>query len=85
MVVRLNIEKLYVVGEGARAIHLAAEHEGSWGGEAVFTATADEAYELLTADTRANDLVLVKSSNSAGLRFLGDRIAQPEPTAEATS
>jgi UDP-N-acetylmuramoyl-tripeptide--D-alanyl-D-alanine ligase len=76
MVVRLNIERLYVVGEGARAIHLAAEHEGSWGGEAVFVATADEAFELIAADTRPDDLILVKSSNSAGLRFLGDRIAE---------
>jgi UDP-N-acetylmuramoyl-tripeptide--D-alanyl-D-alanine ligase len=76
MVVRLNIEKLVVVGEGARALHLAANHEGSWDGEAVFVATADEAYDLIAADTREGDLILVKSSNSAGLRFLGDRIAE---------
>ena len=76
MVVRLNIEKLYVVGEGARAIHLAAEHEGSWGGEAVFVESADEAFDRVSADLRADDLILVKSSNSAGLRFLGDRIAE---------
>ncbi|GLK18803.1 UDP-N-acetylmuramoyl-tripeptide--D-alanyl-D-alanine ligase [Herbiconiux flava] len=76
MVVRLNIGKLFVVGEGARAIHLAAEHEGSWGGEAVFAADADEAYALIAAELRPDDLVLVKSSNSARLRFLGDRIAE---------
>ncbi|MGA1838589.1 UDP-N-acetylmuramoyl-tripeptide--D-alanyl-D-alanine ligase [Herbiconiux sp. 11R-BC] len=81
MVVRLNIKKLYVVGEGARALHLAAEHEGSWGSEAFFVETADEAYELVMADLRPNDLILVKSSNSAGLRFLGDRIAQSERVA----
>ena len=75
MVVRLNIKKLYVVGEGARAIHLAAEHEGSWGSEAFFVDTAEEAEALVLADLQANDLILVKSSNSAGLRFLGDRIA----------
>jgi UDP-N-acetylmuramoyl-tripeptide--D-alanyl-D-alanine ligase len=86
MIVRFNIQKLVVVGEGARAIHLAAEHEGSWGGEAVFVDTADEAFELIAADTRADDLILVKSSNSAGLRFLGDRIAQANSTtAEANS
>jgi UDP-N-acetylmuramoyl-tripeptide--D-alanyl-D-alanine ligase len=76
MVVRLNIKKLYVVGEGARAMHLAAEHEGSWGSEAFFAETADEAYDLVVSDLQANDLILVKSSNSAGLRFLGDRIAE---------
>ncbi len=83
MVVRFNIHRLIVVGEGARAIHLAAEHEGSWGGEAVFVETADEAYELIAADTRPNDLILVKSSNSAGLRFLGDRIAEANTIAGA--
>jgi len=76
MVVRLNIEKLFVVGEGARALHLAANHEGSWDGEAVFAADADEAFDLISRDIRADDLILVKSSNSAGLRFLGDRIAE---------
>lgn len=76
LVVRLNIAKLVVVGEGARAIHLAAEHEGSWGGEAVFVETADEAFELVAGDLQPGDLMLVKSSNSAGLRFLGDRLAE---------
>jgi UDP-N-acetylmuramoyl-tripeptide--D-alanyl-D-alanine ligase len=91
MIVRFNIHKLVVVGEGARAIHLAAEHEGSWGGEAIFVDTADEAFDLIAADTRADDLILVKSSNSAGLRFLGDRIAeansiaQPDQTGGAAS
>ncbi|MFB2598413.1 UDP-N-acetylmuramoyl-tripeptide--D-alanyl-D-alanine ligase [Herbiconiux sp. P17] len=85
MVVRFNIHRLIVVGEGARAIHLAAEHEGSWGGEAIFVETADDAYALIEADTRPNDLILVKSSNSAGLRFLGDRIAQANSTAPTDS
>lgn len=85
MVVRFNIHRLIVVGEGARAIHLAAEHEGSWGGEAIFVETADEAYALIEADTRPNDLILVKSSNSAGLRFLGDRIAAAHSLAEETA
>ncbi|AXH36208.1 UDP-N-acetylmuramoyl-tripeptide--D-alanyl-D-alanine ligase [Humibacter sp. BT305] len=76
LVVRLNIARLYVVGEGARALHLAANHEGSWDGEAVFAATADEAFDLIQADAREGDVILVKSSNSAGLRFLGDRLAE---------
>ena len=76
MVVRLNIAKLFVVGESARALHLAANHEGSWDGEAVFAATPDEAFDLIQADLRSGDVVLVKSSNSAGLRFLGDRLAE---------
>jgi UDP-N-acetylmuramoyl-tripeptide--D-alanyl-D-alanine ligase len=76
MIVRLGIEKLVVVGEGARALHLAATHEGSWDGESQFVQTADEAYDLLAPDLRSGDIVFVKSSNSAGLRFLGDRLGE---------
>lgn len=74
LVVRLNIQKLVVVGHGARHIHNAAGLEGSWDGESVLVATADEAYDLLRGELREGDVVLVKSSKSAGLRFLGDRL-----------
>jgi UDP-N-acetylmuramoyl-tripeptide--D-alanyl-D-alanine ligase len=40
----------------------------------VLVETNDEAYDLLKEQLRAGDVVLVKSSNAAGLRFLGDRI-----------
>jgi UDP-N-acetylmuramoyl-tripeptide--D-alanyl-D-alanine ligase len=74
LVVRLNIGQLVVVGEGARHIHAAAGLEGSWDGESVFVADLDAAYDLLREQLRAGDVVLVKSSKSAGLRFLGDRL-----------
>jgi UDP-N-acetylmuramoyl-tripeptide--D-alanyl-D-alanine ligase len=74
LVVRLNISQLVVVGERARHIHAAAGLEGSWDGESVFVADAEAAYDLLRGELRAGDVVLVKSSKSAGLRFLGDRL-----------
>jgi UDP-N-acetylmuramoyl-tripeptide--D-alanyl-D-alanine ligase len=74
LVVRLNIGKLVVVGHRARHIHNAAGLEGSWNGESVLVADPDAAYEFLQGELRAGDVVLVKSSNSAGLRFLGDRL-----------
>jgi UDP-N-acetylmuramoyl-tripeptide--D-alanyl-D-alanine ligase len=83
-VVRLNISRLVVVGREARSLYVSAIQEGSWGDECVFAETADEAYELLQAELRPGDLVLFKSSNSIGLRHLGDRIAlrrQAEGTA----
>lgn len=75
LVVRLNIDQLVVVGNAARHIHNAAGLEGSWDGESVLVATQDEAYDLLRGQLRQGDVVLVKSSNSAGLRQLGDRLA----------
>ncbi len=73
--VRLNISRLVVVGTEARAMHVGAVMEGSWGDESVFVPDADAAHELLEQELRPGDIVLVKSSNGAGLRFLGDRIA----------
>ncbi|MGV8897339.1 MAG: UDP-N-acetylmuramoyl-tripeptide--D-alanyl-D-alanine ligase [Rhodoglobus sp.] len=75
LVVRLNVKQLVVVGHNARHIHNAAGLEGSWDGESIFVETADEAYDVLRDKLRKGDVVLVKSSNSAGLRFLGDRLA----------
>ncbi|MBX3093184.1 MAG: UDP-N-acetylmuramoyl-tripeptide--D-alanyl-D-alanine ligase [Cryobacterium sp.] len=76
LAVRLNIELLVVVGHAARHIHNAAGLEGSWDGESMLVDTVDEAYDLLRGEIRAGDVVLVKSSNSAGLRFLGDRLVE---------
>lgn len=74
LAVRLNISQLVVIGDRARHIHAAAGLEGSWDGESLFVADADAAYDLLRGELRAGDVVLVKSSKSAGLRFLGDRL-----------
>lgn len=74
-VVRLNVDQLVVVGDGARRIHLAATQEGSWDGESVFAADLDDAYDVIRGLLQPGDVVLVKSSNSAGLRRLGDRLA----------
>lgn len=73
--VRFNISKLIVVGAGARAMHTGAVLEGSWGDEAIFVSNVEEAGEILDRELQPGDLVLVKSSNGAGLRHLGDRIA----------
>ncbi|MFS0867709.1 UDP-N-acetylmuramoyl-tripeptide--D-alanyl-D-alanine ligase [Microbacterium sp. 179-B 1A2 NHS] len=74
--VRLRYERIVVVGPDARRLYLAAISEGSWDGEAVFFASADEAFDYLQTELRDGDRVLVKSSNSAGLRFLGDRLGE---------
>jgi UDP-N-acetylmuramoyl-tripeptide--D-alanyl-D-alanine ligase len=76
LAVRLNVSQLVVVGEGAKRMHLSASLEGSWDGESRYAATMEEAEELLEDLVRDGDTVLVKSSNAAGLRLLGDRFAE---------
>jgi UDP-N-acetylmuramoyl-tripeptide--D-alanyl-D-alanine ligase len=76
LAVRLRIPRIVVIGAEARRMYIAAIAEGSWSDEAVFFADADQAYEYLMDELRDGDRVLVKSSNSAGLRFLGDRLGE---------
>ncbi|MDQ2697945.1 MAG: UDP-N-acetylmuramoyl-tripeptide--D-alanyl-D-alanine ligase [Actinomycetota bacterium] len=76
LAVRLGIQRIVIVGDAARRMYLEAIAQGSWDNEAVFFSTADEAFEYLQGELRDGDRVLVKSSNSAGLRFLGDRLGE---------
>ncbi|MFM7014471.1 MAG: UDP-N-acetylmuramoyl-tripeptide--D-alanyl-D-alanine ligase [Actinomycetota bacterium] len=76
LVVRLNIDQLVVVGEGAKLIHMGASQEGSWDGESKFFPTIAEALAYLRGILTSGDTVLVKSSKSANLRFLGDELME---------
>jgi UDP-N-acetylmuramoyl-tripeptide--D-alanyl-D-alanine ligase len=76
LVVRLNIDQLVVVGEGAKLIHMGASQEGSWDGESQFFVSIAEALEYLRGILTGGDTVLVKSSKSANLRFLGDDLME---------
>jgi UDP-N-acetylmuramoyl-tripeptide--D-alanyl-D-alanine ligase len=76
LVVRLNIDQLVVVGEGAKLIHMGASQEGSWDGESQFFPSIAEALEYLRGILADGDTVLVKSSKSAKLRFLGDDLME---------
>jgi UDP-N-acetylmuramoyl-tripeptide--D-alanyl-D-alanine ligase len=76
LVVRLDVNRLVVVGAGAKPIHLGASLEGSWGNESAFVDTIGEALELLRSELRAGDVVLVKSSKAAKLRSLADALLE---------
>ncbi|WP_243062883.1 UDP-N-acetylmuramoyl-tripeptide--D-alanyl-D-alanine ligase [Humibacter sp. RRB41] len=76
LAVRLGIDQVVVVGAGARRMHISTINEGSWDGESVFVESQDEAFDLLKSLLKEGDTVLVKSSNSAGLRHLGDRLGE---------
>lgn len=74
LVVRLGIELLVVVGDGARHLHAAAGLEGSWDGESVIVDDAEAAYDALCDFLRPDDVVLV-TSPLAGLAARLEAIA----------
>jgi UDP-N-acetylmuramoyl-tripeptide--D-alanyl-D-alanine ligase len=76
LVVRYNIDQLVVVGAGAKLIHMGASQEGSWDGESQFFLSIAEALDYLRGILADGDTVLVKSSKSANLRFLGDDLME---------
>lgn len=76
LAVRLNIQRIVVVGPEARRLYLSAVGEGSWDSEAIHLPDQDAAFEYLRTELRDGDRVLVKSSNSVGLRHLGDRLGE---------
>lgn len=74
LVVRLDISKLVVVGEAARAIHQGASQEGSWGEESVLVPDVDAAVALLREQLRPGDVVLVKAAKAQRLWRVADAL-----------
>ena len=66
---RLGIDRVVVVGEGARAVARGSAPEAT-----ELVADSDAAYAVLEAGLEPGDVVLLKSSRDAGLRWLGDRL-----------
>ena len=80
--VRLDIHQLVVVGEGAKAVHLGACLEGSWGGESVFVPDPDAALAWLREHLAAGDVVLFKSSKAAQVRRVADAVVADATASE---
>jgi UDP-N-acetylmuramoyl-tripeptide--D-alanyl-D-alanine ligase len=73
----LGVDRLVVVGDGARGIHAGAVADGARDGEdAVAVPDSVAAHSLLRDALRSGDVVFFKSSRDAGLRWLGDSVAQ---------
>jgi UDP-N-acetylmuramoyl-tripeptide--D-alanyl-D-alanine ligase len=67
------------VGQGTQPIDEGARDEDSSGfrdEESIWVPDTDAAYELLRQHLAPGDVVLVKSSRDAGLRWLGDRLLE---------
>ena len=74
--VRLNLSQVVVVGQGAKLIHMGASQEGSWDGESKYFDEISEALAFLREMLTGEEIVLVKSSKSANLRYLGDDLLE---------
>lgn len=76
--VRLGIDYLLVVGEGAKPAFDAAVREGSWGDEAAYVGTIGEARAYLADRLTAGDTVLIKASHGTGLYELADDLVRED-------
>lgn len=82
LAVRLNVGVTVAVGEAARPLFLGASHEGSWSDEARWVPDVAAAVDLLRAEVRPGDIVLVKASRGAALEKVADALlggAEPSP------
>jgi UDP-N-acetylmuramoyl-tripeptide--D-alanyl-D-alanine ligase len=85
LVVRLGVDRLIVVGQAARALHLGAHLEGSWGGESEIVDDVGAALAVLAADLEPGDVVLVKASRSVGLERVAAGLLAPPVVAETAA
>jgi UDP-N-acetylmuramoyl-tripeptide--D-alanyl-D-alanine ligase len=67
LVARLRVDRLVVVGDGARPVHEGAAGAPGWDGDSVLVADVDEAVAYLGGALRPGDVVLVKASRATGL------------------
>ena len=74
----LGVHRVVAVGETARPV---ADGAAGGGTETTWVPDVGAAEELIRRDTRPGDVVLLKSSRDAGLRFLGDRVTGRTDTA----
>lgn len=81
LVARLGIDRLLAVGEPARAVHLGAAAEGSWGGESGWMVDGGAALQALRDQVVTGDVILVKASRAAGLDRLAEALVNEEVTA----
>ena len=79
LAVRLGVSRLVAVGPGTQPIVDGAREENSsdsGDGEPIWVPDTEAAFELLRQRLIPGDVVLVKSSRDAGLRWLGDRLLE---------
>ena len=76
VVAERGIDLLVTVGEQAAHIAAAAREHGGWSGEAIVTASRDEALTRVRENVAASDVVLVKASRGVALEHLVDDLLE---------
>lgn len=84
LAVRLDVERLIVVGTRMRALYTGAVQEGSFGEETEWVADVAEAGERLRATVRPGDVLLVAGAQDAGLWRLVEDLGDAEPPARSS-
>ena len=74
LAVRLGVDRLVAVGEGARAVHRGARQERSERTEPAYVPDTSAAVELLSRELRPGDVVLVKASRASGLEVVAEQL-----------
>ena len=74
--VRLDVNRLVAVGQGAKLIQMGASLEGSWSNESIFVETIDEALELLKSELKTGDIIYLKASRAIGLESVAQALTQ---------
>jgi UDP-N-acetylmuramoyl-tripeptide--D-alanyl-D-alanine ligase len=69
-----GIDKLVVIGQGARSAHDEASGVTNWHGSSVFVPDLDAARSVLPGILLPGDVVLVKASNGSKLWVLADEL-----------
>ena len=85
LAVSLGVNRLVVVGEGARGIHLGAGLAAGGRTQSMLVADTDAVVALLAAEVTPGDVVLLKASRAAGLEQVAEALLAPaaSPAEEA--
>jgi len=76
LMVRLNVDQVFAVGPDARALFLSVGREGSWDGESQHCESVEDAYDVIRAFVRPEDVVLVMGSTGRSLLPLALRLVE---------
>ncbi len=76
LVADMDISRLVVVGDGARAAHTGALAARTWADAPVFVPDVEAAADLLAKELAPADVVLVKASRAAGLEKVAEALLE---------